>query len=157
LIVDIFYIINSGIPQNISEAAHYVTFIAALSSNIVILVMPFRDPSLPIADISPVGGRPNSDSRSPEDSLRLWQFLSVSWVAPLISIGKKRQLNEEDVWYLGFEFQHKRLHENFRQLQGTVVRRLLQANGIDVFIIALTATVETFCGKIVMGRLCWVC
>ena len=153
MIVDLFYIINSGIPQNIREVAHYVTLLTALSSNIVILVMPFRDPSLPVADISPVGSRPNSDTRSPEDSLRLWQFLSVSWVAPLISIGKKRQLNEEDVWHLAFEFQHKRLHENFRQLRGTVVRRLLQANGIDVFIIMLTATVETFCGKIATRRL----
>lgn len=119
---------------------------AAIGSILVILMMPLRDPSLPSSDISKVGEIPSSQRRSPEDNLRLWEFLSVSWMGPMISIGKSRQLHEEDVWALGFEFQHKRLHETFRQLKGSVIRRLLRANGIDISIIICTATVETICG-----------
>lgn len=129
------------------NAAEYVAMFAAIGSIFVILLMPLRDPSLPSLDISKVGEIPTSKLRSPEDNLRLWEFLSISWMAPMISIGKKRTLHEEDVWALGFEFQHKRLHETFRQLKGSVVRRLLRANGIDISIIIGTATVETICGS----------
>ncbi|KAJ5174294.1 uncharacterized protein N7482_000171 [Penicillium canariense] len=96
-------------------------------------------------DISAVGQPPCSDFRSPEDNLRLWQFLTVSWMAPLISLGRKRQLNEQDVWQLGFEFQHSRLHEKFRRIRGSVLRRVLKANGLDVLIISGIATVQMFC------------
>jgi hypothetical protein len=131
------------------NAAEYVAMFAAIGSIFVILLMPLRDPSLPSLDISKVGEIPTSKLRSPEDDLRLWEFLSISWMAPMISIGKKRTLHEEDVWALGFDFQHKRLHETFRQLKGSVVRRLLRANGIDISIIIGTATVETICGSCV--------
>jgi hypothetical protein len=129
------------------NAAEYVAITAAIGSILAVLMMPLRDPSLPSSDISKVGEIPTSQLRSPEDDLRLWEFLSISWMAPMMSIGKKRQLHEEDVWALGFEFQHKRLHETFRQLKGSVVRKLLRANGIDISIIIGTATVETICGR----------
>ncbi|KAE9974569.1 hypothetical protein BLS_003081 [Venturia inaequalis] len=128
--------------RNVSE---WVAMVAAIGSILAILMMPLRDSSLPTSDISKVGEIPTSQQRSPEDNLRLWEFLSVSWMGPMISIGKSRQLNEEDVWALGFEFQHKKLHESFRQLKGSVVKRLLRANGIDVAIIICTASVETIC------------
>lgn len=110
--------------------------------------MPLRDPLLPSTDISSVGDIPSSHERSPEDSLRLWQFLSISWISPLLSIGKKRQLNEEDVWSLGYEFQHQRLHEAFRQLTGPVIRRVMRANGVDVFIISFSSMLNTLAGEI---------
>lgn len=110
--------------------------------------MPLRSPSLPSFDIGVVGQEPSSNFRSPEDSLRLWQFLSVSWMAPLLSKGKKRQLNEDDVWLLGFEFKHRRLHEKFRLTRGSVISRLLQANGIDIVIVTIIATVQMLCGLV---------
>ncbi|KAL8758852.1 MAG: hypothetical protein Q9184_003801 [Pyrenodesmia sp. 2 TL-2023] len=61
----------------------------------------------------------------------------------MISVGAKRQLNSEDVWKLGFEFQHRLLHEKFRELGGSVVRRLLSANGVDLVILLSLGTVET--------------
>lgn len=63
-----------------------------------------------------------------------------------MSLGKKRQLHEEDVWSLGFEFQHRRLHDHFRVLRGSVISRLLQANGLDVLITASIAIVQMLCG-----------
>ena len=64
-------------------------------------------------------------------------------MSPLISVGSARQLDDKDVWSLSFEFQHKALHETFRLLKGTVVKRLLVANGIDLVIITVLATLET--------------
>lgn len=127
--------------------ARYISATAALGACFTVLLMPFREQSFPVMNISTVGQAPSSDFRSPEDNLRMWQFLTVSWMAPLISIGRRRQLNEPDVWSLGFEFQHRRLHEKFRRLRGSVLGRVLRANGLDVLIISVIAAVQMFCGR----------
>ena len=136
---------QSQAPFALPAIARYISASAALAASSTILLMPFRNPSLPVSDISAVGQAPSSEHRSPEDSLRLWQFLTVSWMAPLISLGRKRQLNEPDVWFLGFEFQHRRLHEKFRRMKGSVLARVLKANAVDVFIISTVAFVQLFC------------
>lgn len=125
-------------------ARNAIVFAASLSIMIV-LSMPIRDPFLSKAGISTVGKTPTDSLRSPEDDLCLWQFLTVSWMSPLISVGRKRRINEDDVWSLGFEFQHQRLHEKFRQLRGSVLKRLLQANGIDIFIVCTISLVQMVC------------
>ncbi|KAL8971225.1 MAG: hypothetical protein Q9183_001149 [Haloplaca sp. 2 TL-2023] len=133
-----------------------VETLAALLHLIVILCMPLRDPELPASDISPAFGTPNHLFRSPEDNLTLWQFMSVTWMAPLISIGYKRQLNDEDVWSLSYEFQHQILHENFRELSGSVVRRLLSANGLDLAILSCLGILESlsnFAGPVLLQQL----
>ncbi|KAL4800242.1 hypothetical protein BDV19DRAFT_173145 [Aspergillus venezuelensis] len=141
-ILEVAFIVN----RNAYATSHLFTFqlgaTASLLGCIVTLTMPLRPALLPCMDISAVGQEPSSEHRSPEDNLRLWQFLTVSWMAPLMSVGKKRQLDEGDVWYLPFEFQHKRLHEKFRQLQGGVLGRLLVANGIDILIISAISLVQ---------------
>ncbi|PGG95289.1 hypothetical protein GX51_08287 [Blastomyces parvus] len=125
--------------------ARYVSVLAAGTACFTILLMPFRLEPATSSDISPVGQRPDSILRSPEDNLRLWQFLSISWMAPLIAVGKRRQLNDEDVWLLPFEFQHRRLHERFRRLKGSVLSRVLKANGLDLLILTLIWLVRTTC------------
>ncbi|KAM0270239.1 hypothetical protein ACHAQH_009509 [Verticillium albo-atrum] len=106
-----------------------------------ILAMPMRDPSL-LTD-----GIANKDAtytlRSPEDNLNLWKFMTVSWMAPMIARGKLRKLNDEDIWQLPYDFQHDKLHTLFRDLQGSIVRRLLQANGLDLLIISSLAILES--------------
>lgn len=115
----------------------------ALSAVVFILCMPLRNPDLSKDPISPPFGHPTSKLRSPEDNLTLWQFMTVSWMAPLISLGSARQLNDEDVWSLAFEFQHRILHDSFRGLKGSVVRRLITANGLDLVIISSLAVLES--------------
>lgn len=105
---------------------------SALLGMILILNMPFRDPSLAKQDISPVFSSPTVDLRTPEDDLTPWQYMTVSWMEPLIQKGVTRQMDDEDVWDLGWEFKHARLHEAFRQLQGSVTRRIFVANGMDL-------------------------
>jgi hypothetical protein len=115
---------------------YILALISALIAIGVILVMPLRHPHLPKDQISPAFGPPTSELRSPEDDLTAWQFMTVSWMAPLMSIGNKRQLNDEDVWQLGYEFQHRMLHDTFRELNGSVLGRLFRANGLDLVIIS---------------------
>ncbi|KAF2153144.1 ABC bile acid transporter [Myriangium duriaei CBS 260.36] len=104
--------------------------------------MPFRDPKLPPKGISKPFTPPTAAQRSPEDNLTLWQWMTVSWLAPLIQIGNKRQLHPEDVWTLPYEFQHRHLHDAFSSLRGSVVHRLLRANWIDLVILCLLSLVE---------------
>lgn len=142
---EVAFVLSSQTPPRLKVVSHYVAMAASVTACVIILLMPLRATALPRFDIAAVGQQPSSQFRSPEDNLRLWQFLTVSWMAPMVSTGRKRQLNEDDVWSLGFEFQHQRLHEKFRRLRGSVINRLLQANGIDICIISLFAFVQMFC------------
>lgn len=137
-------LVDAGTVLQNRHIAEYLVAIAALVSTIDILFMPLRDPSLPLEDISSPLKTPSSSLRSPEDNLTLWQFITVSWMAPMISVGSSRQMHDEDVWFLAYVFQHKRLHESFRQLEGSVTRRLLLANGIDIVITILLGVLELF-------------
>jgi hypothetical protein len=146
LVIEGSSINNWAFPPGLENATHQVSVVSAFVSILVILMMPMRPASLSTESISKAGTIPSDTERSPEDNLRLWQWLSVSWIAPLITVGNKQQVEETDVWLLGYQFQHRRLHEAFRVLRGTVTRRLLQANGIDVSILCFTAFIQLFCG-----------
>jgi ABC-type multidrug transport system fused ATPase/permease subunit len=115
---------------------------AALSAIGILLCMPLRNPDFPKDQISPVFKGPTSRLRSPEDNLTLLQFMTVSWMSPLISVGAARAIHDEDVWSLSYEFQHRFLHDRFRELPGSVLRRLLEANAIDLVLISLLALIE---------------
>ncbi|TVY88501.1 ATP-dependent bile acid permease, partial [Lachnellula willkommii] len=121
-----------------------LAFITSLIAILTILHMPLRDSSLPHTTISPAFGPPTDKLRSPEDDLTLWQFMSISWMKPLINLGNARQLNDEDVWSLSYEFQHRILHDRFRELKGSVLRRLVEANGLDLVIISVLSILELF-------------
>ena len=116
--------------------------VVALVSIALILCMPLRDPRWGSQGISPAYEKPDHERRSPEDNLTLWQFMSVSWMSPMIAIGSTRQLNDEDVWQLSLQFQHRILHDKFRELGGSVVRRLLVANGLDLVILLCLGILE---------------
>lgn len=130
---------NTQSPLNIMSIASAVF---SLLASIIIVNMPLRHPELSRAGISHPSTVPTNKLRSPEDDLTLWQWMTVSWMVPLINVGSKRQLHDEDVWDLGYSFQHHHLHDAFRELKGTVVRRLLRANWIDLVILAILAIVE---------------
>ncbi|KAH6611900.1 P-loop containing nucleoside triphosphate hydrolase protein [Boeremia exigua] len=127
-------IVLSELAILISEAerpAFALGPVVALMGIVVILNMPLRDPALPSEDVSPVYGPPTVKLRTPEDSLTPLQYMTVSWMGPLIEKGMTRKMDDEDVWDLGWEFKHARLHEAFRTLQGSVTRRIFVANGMD--------------------------
>ena len=127
---------------NLTQVARYVSIFTSLVAFVIQINLPLREPAWPTNDISKPFTVPTHTLRSPEDNLSLLQWMTVSWVAPLMRLGNKRQLDEEDVWSLGYEFQHRHLHEAFRQLHGTVLLRVLRANWIDLVILTLLAFVE---------------
>ncbi|KAL2189974.1 P-loop containing nucleoside triphosphate hydrolase protein [Thermothelomyces heterothallicus CBS 203.75] len=115
-----------------------------LASVVVMLNMPLRDPLLDSTGIGKPFAEPTAAVRSPEDIITLWQWMTVSWMGPLIKIGYQRQLEEEDIWSLPYEYQHSRLHILFRELPGTVLARLLKANGLDLVITTALGILQTF-------------
>jgi hypothetical protein len=143
IFVSQFIVIANG-AGSLSVFDTPATIILAISfaAVAIVLCMPLRDPSLPRFAISPPFGVPTEKLRTPEDCLTLWQFMSVSWMAPLLKLGNSRQLNDEDVWGLGYQFEHRTLHDKFRELNGSVFRKLIEANGIDLFIISCLGTLE---------------
>ena len=121
------------------------TTVDALVAILITVSMPMREPGFSRFGISTAFSEPTDKLRSPEDNLSFWQWMTVSWVSPLLKLARKRQLNEEDVWLLPYEFQHTFLHKAFRQLRGSVLRRLLVANWFDLVFLTLLELVETVC------------
>ncbi|KAK7951507.1 ABC transporter [Apiospora aurea] len=115
----------------------------ALGGIAVILSMPMRDPLLGNAGIAGKSDAATVELRSPEDDVTLWQWMSVSWLKPLLRKGYRKQLDDGDVWLLPYEFQHDRLHQLFGALQGSLIKRLMVANGLDLIIITVLALVES--------------
>lgn len=142
LAAQLIVLIDSYSTLGLGEILAICVILTGFCGLAVILCMPMRHPRLSNDEISPVFGPPTARLRTPEDNLTLWQFLTISWMSPLISRGVARPLNDEDVWSLGYEFQHRMLHDRFRELQGSVLSRLLTANGKDCIITASLGIVE---------------
>lgn len=147
LLADLITLDAWNYPPTLQNGCHHAAAVLILASIAVILSMPMTTIPLKFEPISKVGSPPKNTDRSPEDGLRLWQFLTVSWVNAILVVGNRRQLEKEDVWRLGIEFQHKRLIQTFADLKGSVTRRLLKANAIDCFILTAVAFVSLACGR----------
>ena len=142
LLSEAIILCNNFRPLHAKDLPDILQACVAVVSIVLIMNMPMRNPNLSTIKIAAISNSPTYDLRSPEDNLTLWQFMTVTWMSPLISVGSKRQLNDEDVWFLGYEFQHRGLHQNFRELQGSVVMRLLHANGVDLVLTSLLGIIE---------------
>ena len=147
IVTDCTLLINESFALRFRYISCAFEGFAALCLVIVGLRMPLRNPAWPTHQISPANEKPSSGLRSPEDNLTPWQFMTVSWMSPLIGTGYARQLNDDDVWSLGYEFQHNLLHNQFADLEGSVTKRLLVANGQDIVINFVLAVVESVASK----------
>ena len=133
-------------PQR-QQVLEFLVIADAIMACIYILRLPLSMPKLAGDNVCAPFEPPTSMLRSPEENLTVWQFMSVSWMAPLIAIGSVRQLQDEDIWDLAYEFQHAILHIHFRELPGTVVQRLFGANGVDLIITTFLAILESLASK----------
>lgn len=122
---------------------HLGEIFIALGGIVIVLSMPMRDPLLGNEGIAGKHDAATVELRSPEDDVSLWQWMTVSWLKPLLRKGYKKQLDDSDVWLLPYEFQHARLHELFGALRGSPIKRLMLANGLDLMIITFLALVES--------------
>ncbi|QRW04429.1 ABC transporter [Ceratobasidium sp. AG-Ba] len=89
----------------------------------------------------------DEDGNAPslEDQCTLWDWVSFTWVSPLISIGVQRPLEEKDVWQLSQTMQTRVLMKKFCEMkQSSLLRRLAVANAKDLFLDAVLSVVVTF-------------
>lgn len=124
-----------------------VSLASCTLSLILIINMPMRDPRLPRHDIARVFAAPSNKKRSPEDSMTLWQWASVTWLSPMLSIARMRdhadgQLETEDIWDLPYTFQHRPLWEAFKPIKGTVFWRCFWACRADITILCVLSLTE---------------
>ncbi|KAL1861651.1 hypothetical protein Daus18300_008767 [Diaporthe australafricana] len=141
----------STILQIFSTAALLLWGVEAvipLVSIIFIFNMPQRDPLLNSEDICAPYSTPTDKLRSPEDAFTLWQWMSVSWMSPIVKTGCQRQLHDEDVWTLPLAFQHSRLHRLFRDVKGSVLARVFKVNAPDLIITTLMGILESICSLV---------
>jgi len=125
----------------------YCPIFFVCGSIIAMLLMQLQPIAPASGSISRVGKIPISGERTPEDSLRLWQFLSVYWVQSLMSIGRQRQLQKEDIWKLSYDVQSERLATAFDELrQSTVLRKLLAANTLDFYALISMSLLQLLLG-----------
>lgn len=102
-----------------------------LTSIVVILIMPFHRPSSTSDHLVGLSSVDHAKG-TPEDTVRLFQYFGVSWVWPLLTVGRGRQLEKEDVWPVRSEIRSSRLLAGFASLQqSTIFRKLLHANAFD--------------------------
>lgn len=128
-----------------------LTWLAEMSvtglSILIMIFMPIRDPLLCSGGendkIGSLYETPSSKCRSPEDDINIVQWISVSWMAPLVSLGASRQLQDADVWHLPFQFQHARLYRLFHDVKGSVTARILKVNAPDLIITSLLGIVDS--------------
>lgn len=113
---------------------------------VVLLLMPINPATYDLPNVGKVGDTASSESRSPEDDLLLWQWLTVSWLAPLLSVGKTRLINESDVWGLPLSFQHGVLIDGMKLLRGSLLRRVIRANAIDLVLLIIMSFFDMVCG-----------
>ncbi|PNY18842.1 ATP-dependent bile acid permease [Tolypocladium capitatum] len=114
----------------------------SVAAVIAIVNMPLRNPAWDTEDIGNPLLPPSHHVRSPEDNLTLFRFWAMTWVYPLARIARAKEITVEDVWQLPFDFRHTHLYMAFRELDGKLIPRLIEANGLDLFISTTLAVVE---------------
>ncbi|CAE6455347.1 unnamed protein product, partial [Rhizoctonia solani] len=76
-----------------------------------------------------------------EDHCTLLQWITFSWVSPLVALGSQQPLREKDMWQLSRLMRTRVLMKQFSQLnrKSSLLRKLLVANARDMFLdLALT-------------------
>ncbi|KAG8738112.1 hypothetical protein FRC10_007279 [Ceratobasidium sp. 414] len=79
-----------------------------------------------------------------EDHCTLWQWITFTWVSPIISLGAAQPLEEKDVWQLSKTMRTRVLMRKFLQVKrSSLLRRILAANAMDLFLDGSLTVVST--------------
>ncbi|KAG1750553.1 uncharacterized protein EDB91DRAFT_1108133 [Suillus paluster] len=83
---------------------------------------------------------------SPEDYATMWEWITFSWVYPLIRRGSNMTMNEDDVWDLSPTQQSRPVFIKFSAIiRSSLLRRLWAANSMDLIMdFCLTYVSVTF-------------
>ncbi|WAQ92564.1 hypothetical protein PtA15_17A45 [Puccinia triticina] len=99
---------------------------------------------LPCQNVAKPGTAPSANDTCPEDTASLWQWLSFSFLDPLLQLSQQRALKEEDVWKLSPFFQHRILFARYVRLikeeypsadrKISLIWILVRSNSLDLMI-----------------------
>ncbi|KAG9084654.1 hypothetical protein FRC06_003960, partial [Ceratobasidium sp. 370] len=79
-----------------------------------------------------------------EDYCTLWQWITFTWVSPIISLGAAQPLEEKDVWQLSRAMRTRVIMRKFLQVKrSSLLRRILAANAKDLFLDGSLTVVST--------------
>ncbi|KAF8144221.1 ABC transporter type 1, transmembrane domain-containing protein, partial [Mycena galopus ATCC 62051] len=125
---------------------------STLAVLLAVLSMPLNVPSSR-TNVSQIG-----ITVSPEDYTPLWQWISFSWIYPLIKKGTHKTLQDKDVFELSPNIQSRPVFIKFNRLQmPTLLQKLWVANSLDlmfVFRIPLTLSVLfNYAGPLFLKRI----
>jgi len=146
ILYDISIITALDSPSRFLSALCATSFCCSVLGLVVLLLMPINPSTYDVQEIAKVVATASSELRSPEDDLLLWQWLTVSWLETLLSVGKTRLINESDVWTLPLSFQHSLLIEGMKLLRGSLLRRVIRANAIDIVLLCIMSFFDMICG-----------
>ncbi|KAL4065666.1 hypothetical protein V8B97DRAFT_2010327 [Scleroderma yunnanense] len=122
-------LLHVPLPPRHLLAVLVVNLVSVLVELGVVCTMPFELPSNRIKkeDISV--------KYSPEDYTTLLEWITFSWVYPLIRRGTYTTMNEEDVWDLSLTTQSRPLFAKFSAIKRrSLVRWIFAANSIDIML-----------------------
>ncbi|KAJ6468022.1 hypothetical protein C8R47DRAFT_1325922 [Mycena vitilis] len=130
---------------------------STLAGLLAVLRMPLNVPSSRV-DVSQIGV-----TISPEDYTPLWQWISFSWVYPLIKkarylgSGTHETLADKDVYQLSPNLQSRPVYTKFSSLQmPTLVQRLWVANSLDIivdFLLTIVSVVFNYAGPFFLKQI----
>ncbi|KAF8345519.1 multidrug resistance-associated ABC transporter [Amanita rubescens] len=116
-------------PSTVNILALLLNFFAILELFIIILSIPFAIPSEQASEQLDA----SADTATPEDYITLCEWITFSWVYPLIKKGRSTTLQEDDVWNLSPTVQSRPVFLRFCEIRrSTLLRKLWAVNSLDV-------------------------
>ncbi|CAE6397156.1 unnamed protein product [Rhizoctonia solani] len=129
--VSLYHVSMSGAPSDGFRWGHFGRVFDAfltLGGITIILNMPLESFGEPNVDAE---GRPPAL----EDHCTLLQWITFSWVSPLVALGSRQPLGEKDMWQLSRLMRTRVLMKHFSQLKkSSLLRKILAANARDLFL-----------------------
>jgi hypothetical protein len=130
-------------PSNTLRYCHGISGAASALSIFAVVSTPLTS-SIPL---DAPGTAPSNSFRSPEDNSTILQFLTVSWIGSILSLGTSGHLRESHVGQPTLELQCTRVCEKFHGTSGSIFSRLCQSNAVDLAIMSILTVFELACGE----------
>ncbi|CAO1639342.1 unnamed protein product [Sympodiomycopsis kandeliae] len=104
--------------------------------------------SMPLVDPATLPDTTSNDTTRPpagEDRCTLWQWMTFSWLTPLINLSLEQTINQQDVWQLSIACKSNLLVRKFNSVlpHKSLPRRLISANAHDMLLDVLLTLVSS--------------
>ncbi|KAF7329693.1 hypothetical protein MKEN_00232500 [Mycena kentingensis (nom. inval.)] len=141
------YLFEGAPPAAYTIVALSLNLAALVGALGVILCMPMGQPA-----------QQRTADASPEDSARLWAWVTFSWIYPLIKRGRTTTLHESDIYSLSPTSSSRALFLKFQLLPSTssLVRKIWAANSADILMdlsLAICSVLLTYATPFFLKRI----